>query len=232
LKTFVVLACYTEYNMLKIHSFTFNPFQENTYVVWDDELKECAIIDPGCSNTSEQNELAHFIKNEKLKPVYIINTHAHIDHVLGNAWVKKTYNIPLLLHKEDLKILHSLPDVARMYGVPVAPSPDPDKWMKEGDKILVGQHELEVMFLPGHAPGHVGLYYPKQKLLISGDVLFYESIGRTDLPGGNYDTLMKSITEKVLKLPEDVTVYSGHGPETTIKHEKENNPFVLEYLSL
>jgi hydroxyacylglutathione hydrolase len=218
--------------MLKIHSFTFNPFQENTYVLWDDELKECAIIDPGCSNTSEQLELESFIKNEKLKPVYIINTHGHVDHVLGNAWVKQTYNVPLLLHKEDLKILHSLPEIARMYGLPVAASPEPDKWMREGDKILIGKHELEVMFLPGHSPGHIGLYYAPQKMLVSGDVLFHESIGRTDLPGGDYDTLLKNITEKLLKLPGDVKVYSGHGMVTTIRHEKEQNPFILEYLSL
>jgi glyoxylase-like metal-dependent hydrolase (beta-lactamase superfamily II) len=218
--------------MLKLHSFTFNPFQENTYIIWDDSVKEAAIIDPGCFNTLEQNELTNFIKQHALKPKLLLNTHAHIDHVLGNAFVKNTFQIPLLLHRSDLSILHSLSDVARMYGLPATPSPNPDIFMEEGHNITIGSYVFEIFFVPGHSPGSVAFYNAKNKVLISGDVLFYESIGRTDLPGGDYYTLMNSIKDKLLILPDDTLVYSGHGSATKIGHERRHNAFILEYMNV
>jgi hydroxyacylglutathione hydrolase len=217
--------------MLRIQSFTFNPFQENTYVIWDSELLHCAIVDAGCYTTQEQDELYKFITLNKLNPVVNLNTHAHIDHVLGNAWVKNTFNIPLALHKEDLSVLHSLAQVASMYAIPATPSPEPEIWLKEGNKVLIGKYEMQILFVPGHSPGSVAFYNEAHKMLVSGDVLFKNSIGRTDLPGGDYYTLLESISNKVLTLPADTKVYSGHGEVTSIGYEKKYNPFVLEYLN-
>lgn len=216
--------------MLRVHYFTFNPFQENTFVLWDDQTREATIIDAGNSSTSEHNELERYISQNGLVVKQLLNTHAHIDHVLGNAWVLDKWKVPFLLHEKDLPVLRSLPQVASMYGLPAAPSPEPTGFLNEGDSLKIGNETMEVIFVPGHAPGHVAFYHKKQKLLINGDVLFNGSIGRTDLPGGDYETLMKNITEKLLVLPEDVKVYCGHGPETTIGREKATNPFVLEYL--
>jgi glyoxylase-like metal-dependent hydrolase (beta-lactamase superfamily II) len=217
--------------MLQIHSFTFNPFQENTYLIWDSNSKEAAIIDPGCYTTFEQEELTHFISRQNIKPTLLLNTHAHIDHVLGNAFVKYNYQIPFYMHAADLPVLHSLSDVARMYGVPATPSPQPDKLLSEGDIIKIGSSSFNILFVPGHSPGSIAFYNAEQAMLISGDVLFYESIGRTDLPGGDYYTLMHSIQTRLLTLPDNTKVYSGHGPATNIGHERRHNPFIIEYLS-
>ncbi|HZG01947.1 MAG TPA: MBL fold metallo-hydrolase [Chitinophagales bacterium] len=217
--------------MLRVHYFTFNPFQENTFVLWDDASKEAAIVDAGNSTSSEHDELERYVKQNALVVKQLLNTHAHIDHVLDNAWVLQKWKVPFLLHEEDLPVLHSLSQVASMYGLPAAPSPEPTGFLNDHDEIMIGNEKLKVLFVPGHAPGHVAFYHEKQKLLINGDVLFNGSIGRTDLPGGDYDTLMKSITEKILTLPDDVKIYCGHGPETTVKKEKATNPFVLEYLA-
>lgn len=216
--------------MLRVHFFTFNPFQENTYVVWDDVTKEAAIIDAGNSTTAEHRELENFVLQNALVVKQLLNTHAHIDHVLGNAWVLQKWAVPYFLHEKDLPVLGSLSQVASMYGLPAASSPEPTGFLNDGDVVKIGNEKLEVIFVPGHAPGHIAFYHPKQKLLINGDVLFQGSIGRTDLPGGDYDMLMKSITDKLLVLPADVKVFCGHGPETTIGKEKATNPFVLEYL--
>ncbi len=217
--------------MLKLHSFTFNPFQENTYIIWDESTKEAAIIDPGCYNTLEQNELSDFIKQYSLTPKLLLNTHAHIDHVLGNSFVKNKYNVPYYLHRSDLTVLQSLADVARMYGIPASPSPNPDVFMEDGQSLLVGKYSFDILFVPGHSPGSVAFYNTKNQVLISGDVLFNESIGRTDLPGGDYYTLMNSIQNKILALTDDTKVYSGHGPATNIGHERRHNPFILEFLN-
>ncbi len=217
--------------MLKLHLFTFNPFQENTYLLWDNDTKDTAIIDPGCCTTAEQEDLVSFIAQYELKPGRILNTHAHIDHILGNAFVHEKYKIPIFLHEEDLPVMHSLSEVSRMYGIPATPSPNPDVVMKDGDCINVGRYEFKVLFVPGHSPGSVAFYNSKNNILISGDVLFLESIGRTDLPGGNYYTLMNSIQKKILSLPDNVIVYAGHGPSTNIGHERRHNPFILEFLN-
>jgi glyoxylase-like metal-dependent hydrolase (beta-lactamase superfamily II) len=216
--------------MLNIQSLVFNPFQENTYIIWDDKSKEAAIIDPGCFNTSEQNELCSFIDQMGLKPALLLNTHAHIDHILGNAFVKSRFDIPLHLNQKDLPVLHSLSNVAMMYGVPATPSPEPDIYLDDGHTFTIGHYGFSVLFVPGHSPGSLAFYQPEHKFLISGDVLFHQSIGRTDLPGGDYAVLMNSIQNKLLHLPKDTIVYSGHGQTTTIGYEQKNNPFILEYL--
>ncbi len=210
---------------MKIESFTFNPFSENTYVI-SDSSGECVIIDPGCMNGEERAELSTYISNNGLKPVKLLNTHCHIDHVLGNKWVAQTYGLGLEMHEADLTVLHALSDVARMYGVPAEPSPEPSHFLKEKDTITFGQTTLHVLFTPGHSPGSIVFLDAEHKQLIAGDVLFYESIGRTDLPGGDHQTLLNSIREKLWPLPDETVVHPGHGPSTTIGHEKQHNPFL------
>ncbi len=211
--------------MIQLQGFVFNPFEENTYILFDD-TKECVIIDPGCSNDSERKELIDFIKDENLKPVKLLNTHCHIDHILGNAFVSKKYNIGLEIHKNDLPTLHSLPQVSHLYGLHAEQSVEPVIFLNEGDKILFGNSSLDVLFTPGHSPGSICFVSPTDKLIIGGDVLFSGSIGRSDLPGGNHETLLNSIRTKLFSLDNDFIVFSGHGSETTIGIEKESNPFL------
>jgi hydroxyacylglutathione hydrolase len=210
--------------MLKIKSFTFNAFQENTYVVFD-ETNQAVVIDPGCYSKAETQQLDEFIESTELSVKYLLNTHCHIDHVLGNAFVKEKYAVPFLIHQNDLPVLKAVKTYASNYGFPAYNEALPDGFIAEGDEIKFGTTTLEVIFLPGHAPGHVGFYQPRDKILISGDVLFNGSIGRTDLPGGNFNTLIESIHQKLFVLPDDVVVYSGHGTPTTLGKEKISNPF-------
>lgn len=211
--------------MITIHSFTFNPFYENSYIL-SDETGECVIIDPGCHNTDEEQELADFVINNGLKPVKLLNTHCHIDHVFGNQFVSDKWKLGLEIHKSDVQVLNSFPMVCQMYGFAGGTQPEPSHFIEEGDVITFGNSRLEVLFTPGHSPGSVCFYNKEQKFVIGGDVLFQGSIGRTDLPGGDFDTLEKSIRTKLYTLPDDVTVYPGHGPSTTICWEKENNSFI------
>lgn len=213
--------------MISIQGFTFNPFQENTYILYD-ETKECVIIDPGCSNKSEQEEMVEFITDEGLKPVKLLNTHCHIDHVFGNTFIAKKYNVGLEIHRDDLETLHSMPRVSHIYGLTVEESVEPSNFLDEGDKIKFGNSTLDILFTPGHSPGSICFVDHTDKLIIGGDVLFYGSIGRTDLPGGNHETLLASIREKLFVLGDDYAVLSGHGQETSIGFEKKNNPFVGE----
>ena len=210
--------------MLKVQSFVFNAFQENTYVLFD-ETNECIVIDPGCSDEDENNILRSFIEKNKLTVKLLLNTHCHIDHVLGNYFIKEKYKVPFLMHEADLPVLKSVKVYAPSYGIFQYTEAEPDKFLKEGDVIRFGNQSLKVLFVPGHAPGHVAFYDETNQIVIGGDVLFYNSIGRTDLPGGNYDQLIDSIHRKLFTLPDDVTVYPGHGPETTIGIEKKTNPF-------
>jgi glyoxylase-like metal-dependent hydrolase (beta-lactamase superfamily II) len=210
--------------MLQIRSFTFNPFAENTYIVFD-ETSEALIIDPGCSDRDEEAYLADFIARNNLLVKKLINTHCHIDHVLGNFFIKSKYNVPLFIHALEEPLLKAVKAYAPNYGFPQYQETQPDGFIKEGDKLSVGNHEFTVLFVPGHSPGHIALYHHDSKSLIGGDVLFENSIGRTDLPGGDYDTLIESIQAKLFQLPDEVTVYCGHGPSTTIGHEKRINPF-------
>ena len=210
--------------MLHIASFTFNPFQENTYVIHNGS--EAILIDPGCSDPEEQAELAAFIRDNELRPIRLVLTHAHIDHILGNAWVYRNYGLKPELHAADVPILENGPRVAAMYGLPYDPSPEAGRLIAKGEKIKLGEDELEVLFVPGHAPGHIALFSKDQSFVIAGDVLFRGSIGRTDLPGGNMETLLNSIRSELFTLGDDVKVYCGHGPETTIGIEKRSNPFL------
>lgn len=210
--------------MLHIAKFTFNPFQENTYVVHDGS--DAILIDPGCWNVPEQHELEQYLTDNGLTPKKLVLTHAHIDHILGNSWVHSRYGLLPEMHKADLPLLRNGPKQASMFGVPLDPSPEPTHFIEEGDVITLGGHDLHVLFVPGHAPGHIAFYNKEQKFVINGDVLFMNSIGRTDLPGGDLDTLLKSIREQLFTLGDDVKVYCGHGPETTIGMEKRSNPFL------
>ena len=209
---------------MNIKIFTFNPFQQNTSVLYDD-TKECVIVDPGCYEKHEEEELVSFIDKNDLKVVKLLNTHCHIDHVLGNKFVADKYNVDLYIHKEDLPTLKSIPAYAPVYGFHQYNEKEADQFLNHGDTIEFGNTKLEVIFTPGHAPGHVVFFHRESKQLINGDVLFNGSIGRTDLPGGNHEQLIQSIHEKVFPLGDDVVVYCGHGPNTTIGKEKVSNPF-------
>lgn len=210
--------------MIKVKSFTFNPFQENTYVLYD-ESKSCVIIDPGCYESSEKNTLVNFITSESLKAEKLINTHCHIDHVLGNKFVKDTFGVDLYIHKNDEATLKAVETYAPSYGFPLYDPASADQFLDEGDSLTFGSSSMDILFVPGHAPGHIAFISHFDKFCIGGDVLFKASIGRTDLPGGDFDTLIKSIHEKMFTLPDDTTVYCGHGPATTIGEEKSSNPF-------
>lgn len=211
--------------MLRIHSFNFNPFQENTYLIIN-EKKQCWIVDPGMFDASETNRFIQYISQNELVPQAIINTHAHIDHILGIQAVKEKYNILFGLHEKDLPVLKNAAASAAMFGLPLRQAPVQDFFLKEGEPFQVGDETLEIRLAPGHSPGSVVFYYAPGNWAIGGDVLFYGSIGRTDLPGGNYETLINSIRTQLFTLPDNTTIYSGHGPSTTIGHEKQHNPFL------
>ena len=211
--------------MLSYKMFTFNPVSENTYLVYDD-LGNTLIIDPGCYFAEEKQELADFLQVNNLKPVQLINTHCHLDHVFGNKWVHDTYGLELYLHPNEEKVLLYAPVSGNNWGLPFDNYSGPLHFITEKNKISLGQHYLDIKFTPGHSPGSICLYSEESKFVIGGDVLFKEGIGRTDLPGGNYEQLLASIREQLFSLPNDVTVLSGHGPSTTIGHEKQHNPFL------
>ena len=210
--------------MLSIQIFPFNPFSENTYVV-SDESRDAVIIDPGCYTKEEQRELVSYIDAQQLNVKFILNTHGHIDHVLGNDFAKDKYKAPLVISKMDEATMRSVKAYAPLYGFDAYREAEPDKLISEGDLITFGKTEWKVFFLPGHSPGHIGFYDEKEKVVFSGDVLFAQSIGRTDLPGGNFETLIQSIQKKIFALPDEVIVYPGHGPSTSIGEEKISNPF-------
>lgn len=212
--------------MLYLKSFTFNPFQENTYVVYNDE-QEAWIIDPGNSNATENKLLVDFLAEKKLQPSRLLLTHAHIDHILGNAFVHEQWGLLPEVHEADVFFIDRLPETANMYGVPFEASPMAKHFLKEGDELMLGDYVFNCLHTPGHSPGSISFYNAENKLLISGDVLFQGSIGRSDLPMGDHETLIKSIKEKLLILTDDVKVYSGHGPSTTIGRERTHNPFLV-----
>ncbi len=213
--------------MLTIKSFTFGPFQENMFVLHD-ASNDCVIIDPGCYTSVEQQILKKYIEENKLKPVLLLNTHCHVDHIAGNRFVHDTYGLLPTIHKDDLIVLQSQETICHIYGLNYDPSPLPEKFIADGDVISFGNSTFKVLFTPGHAPGHVVFYNEENKFVINGDVLFSGSIGRTDLPLADFDTLNHSIRTKLYTLPNETIVYCGHGPATSIGHEKKNNPFVNE----
>jgi hydroxyacylglutathione hydrolase len=210
--------------MLSIQGFTFNPLQENTYILYD-ETKDAIIIDPGCYEAEEKSILDQFINDHQLNVKYLINTHCHFDHVLGNDHVKAKYKVPFLIHEIELPVLKAVKTYVSNYGFARYQEVLPDAFLKEGDVFNFGNTSLSILFVPGHSPGHIALYNESQKKLIGGDVLFQGSIGRTDLPGGNFNTLISSIHQKLFTLPVVVVVFPGHGDTTTIGEEKLHNPF-------
>lgn len=212
--------------MANVVKLTFNDFQENTYIVYDD-TGECVLFDPGCYQKHEEEELVRTISERKLKPVRLINTHCHLDHVFGNKFAAEHFKLGLEIHRGELPVLEAVPQVCMMYGLPPAqPSPAPSRFIEAGDVIEFGETKLEVLFTPGHSPASLSFYCRESGFVIAGDVLFYGSIGRTDLPGGDFNTLINSIKEQLLVLPDDTVVYPGHGPKTTVAFERANNPFL------
>jgi hydroxyacylglutathione hydrolase len=211
--------------MLTVECFSFNPFSENTYLIYNDH-KECVIVDPGCYDHREQAVLKKYIDDQGLSPKYIFLTHTHIDHVMGLHFVKSTYQIPIIAHPLAAKGIGTTELVAKLYGLSIDLPPPIDEFKTEADLLQLGTSAFQLLFCPGHAPDHLVLYAPQDGFAIVGDVIFNGSIGRTDLPGGDYETLMKSIHEQLLILPSETVLYPGHGPETTIKQEITNNPFL------
>ncbi len=211
--------------MLKVHKHTFNPFQENTYII-EDESKECVIIDPGCSNEKERNKLAQTIEDFGLKPVKLLNTHCHIDHFPGNKFVCDTYNLLPEFHEIELQVMYAALDYQTLFGFKLEASPEPANYLNDGDEVKFGKSAFKVFFVPGHSPGHLAFYNETEKIVISGDVLFQGSVGRFDLPGADGKVFFHSLTKVMMALPDDVKVYSGHGPETFIGIERRNNPFL------
>lgn len=212
--------------MATVTYFTFNPFQENTYIIHD-ETKECIIIDPGCYNKAERNILQNFIVQQGLMPVRLLNTHCHIDHIFGNQFIAKTYNLGLEIPQGELMWLKGAATQAQMFGIAqFEASPLPEKFIEHNSSIAFGNTNLQVLPTPGHSEDSVSFYDASNQYVIAGDVLFQNSIGRTDLPGGDLNTLLDSIRTQLMVLEDATTVYSGHGPETTIGIERKSNPFL------
>lgn len=213
--------------MARVVRFTFNPFQENTYLVID-QTKQCALFDPGCASAAERDELARYIDAEELQPVRLINTHCHVDHIFGNAFVARRYGLELEIHRRELPVLQAAPASAQLFGIDYREELlEPERFLEEGQEVVFGNTRLQVLLTPGHSPGSLSFYCAEDGFLISGDVLFQGSIGRTDLPGGDMATLLHSIREKLLPLGDEVVVHSGHGPDTTLGQERRSNPFLI-----
>ena len=210
---------------MQVKRFVFNPFQENTYILYD-ETKSCVIIDAGNYDKDESSQLADFILRNRLKPKYLLNTHAHIDHILGNRFINIMYHLVPHFHSEDLFLYETSGEVAKMYEIPYTKQLPPYEYIDENTIIEFGNTKLECIHVPGHSPGSICFYDKDNGILISGDVLFRESIGRTDLPGGDYEQLIENIKEKLMVLPDETLVFPGHMEETTIGHEKISNPFL------
>jgi hydroxyacylglutathione hydrolase len=213
--------------MISIKVFTFNPVQENTYVL-SDEKDACCIIDPGCYFDHERAELEKFVGQEGLTPKWLLNTHCHLDHVFGNKFVYDTWALPLHLHELEKPILEAMPEYGRAWEMPFENYRGPLTFLRPGEPIKFGGDELDTLFLPGHSPGSIGFYCRRQGFIIVGDTLFRNSIGRTDLPGGHHETLLKSIRDQLWPLPDETVVYPGHGEPTNIGWEKKHNPFLNE----
>ncbi len=215
--------------MVKIVALSFNPFGENTYVV-SDESGECVIVDAGNYSAAEDAALARYVADNGLRPVAAINTHGHIDHILGVDYAKDTFSVPFAVHGEDNFLVESAPMHGRLYGFELAAAPVPDIDLSQQDEVRFGNSVLQIIHTPGHTPGHVCFFDAGGRQLLTGDTLFRESIGRTDLPGGDYSWIMRSILDRIIPLGDDVKVFPGHGPATTIGHETLYNPFITEVL--
>jgi glyoxylase-like metal-dependent hydrolase (beta-lactamase superfamily II) len=211
--------------MLQIKSFVFSPVQENTYILYN-QFNDCIIIDPGAYFDSEKDEMVRYIKEMGLTPKMLLNTHCHLDHVFANKFIAEKYGLHLHLHAQEQKVLEFAPASGLMYDMPFDNYSGEMVFLKEGETLQLGDDTLKILLTPGHTPGSLAFYSEKEGFVISGDALFYRSIGRTDLPGGDHKTLLDSIRQQLLVLPEATKVYSGHGAVTTIGDEKKFNPFL------
>ena len=217
--------------MLKIAKLTFNPIQENTYILWD-ESGECIVVDAGNISAREDNRLVDFITEQGLNPVMAVNTHGHFDHLAGVEHLRRTYDIPFAMSSKDAFLLEAAPTSARMFGIGEITAPTKiDIDLDSMEELRFGNTTLKIIHTPGHTPGHVSLYNEEMGVVLTGDTLFRESIGRTDLPGGDYSWIMRSILDKLIVLGDEVKVYPGHGEETTIGHESLYNPFIVEVIN-
>jgi len=211
--------------MFTIKCFQFSPIQENTYLLFN-EFNNCIIIDPGCYFEEEREILAQYILSNQLKPQILLNTHCHLDHVFGNKFIAERYQLIPRIHPNEKQVLDYAPTSGLMYNMPFDNYVGPLKYIEAGEKIQLDNDELVSIFTPGHSPGSLSFYSKSQNFVIGGDVLFYRSIGRTDLPGGNLETLISSIKNELFVLPDETIVYSGHGETTNIGDEKRENPFL------
>lgn len=211
--------------MINVKIFTFNPLQENTYLLYNNSGR-CIVVDPGCYTQEERDVLAQFIAENGLSITFLVNTHCHLDHVFGNRFIAEKYGSELYIHPGEKKVLEMAPTSGLMWNLPFDNYEGIIHDLVPGTSIQLGEDQLKVIFIPGHSPASVGFYSKENGFVIGGDVLFRESVGRTDLPGGNPDVLLKSILEQLYILPDETIVYSGHGKPTTIGYEKRNNPFV------
>ena len=212
--------------MFTVKAFTFSPIQENTYLLYN-EKGNALIIDPGCYFEEEREELSTFLQQKKLNPQLLLNTHCHLDHVFGNKWIHETYGLLLHIHPNEKQVLDFAPASGLMWNMLFDNYNAELNYFKEGEEIELDDDRLKILFAPGHSPGHVCFYCKEQGFVIGGDVLFRQSIGRTDLPGGNFETLINSIKTQLFILPDETIVYSGHGPATTVGYEKKHNPFLV-----
>ena len=215
--------------MIKIASFAFNPFQENTYVI-SDPTGECVVVDAGNYSAREDNALANYIADKGLRPVMAVNTHGHVDHMLGVQYVKDTFGVPFALHGDDAFLIASAREQGEIFGFKVSEIPSVEIDLKNEKELAFGETKLRIIHTPGHTPGHICLYEPESKALFCGDTVFRESIGRTDLPGGDYSWIMRSILDKIVPLGDETSLYPGHGPMSTVGHEVLYNPFIVEVL--
>ncbi len=212
--------------MLTIKKLIFNPFGENTYIVWD-KSKEAAIIDPGMMSDYENSAVLKFVTDNQLNLRHLINTHAHIDHIAGNGFVKRTFGLESECNKADEYLAKHVCEQAQMFGLRYNGNPlSIDIHLNDNDTIKIGDESLSVIYVPGHTKGHIALYCNQSDCVFTGDALFRQSIGRTDLPGGDYATLIRSVTGRLMNLPETTTIYPGHGENSTIGFEKTNNPYI------
>jgi hydroxyacylglutathione hydrolase len=211
---------------MEIYRLVFNPIKVNTYILAD-KSGDCAIIDCGCYDRNEFNELTDLIEQKKLKPVLLLNTHCHLDHIFGNRFMLETYNLGTLCDKEDERNRENSVNHAIMFGLSMEIPPAPAGFLTDRQKISFGSSELVVLQVPGHSRGSVAFYSSNEKSVFTGDALFAGSIGRTDLPGGNYETLINSITKKLFTLQPETVVYPGHGDKTSIGTEISSNPYFI-----
>lgn len=210
--------------MLYLKCFTFNPFQQNTFLLYNN-TNQAILFDAGMHTNTEEQVFLNFVNEKQLKIEQFLLTHAHIDHVLGNKFIFDTYGLLPQMHKDELFFIDRMAQSATMYGINCSPSPQPINFLNDNDCVKLGNYTFNCILTPGHSPGSLSFYNKENNLIISGDVLFNGSIGRSDLPLGNHETLINSIKSKLFILPNETKVYSGHGPSTTIGHEKLTNPF-------